>query len=785
MLDSTAEPTPRGPAPEIVLSGRALACVLGIDRASAWARLVGGPARGPAPLTALEPHPGGFRDGYQAADLPAAEAGDLPREVAYLRHTLAAALADAGLKAGDVDPARIGVTMGTTLHGMRAAGVALRADDPAELRRFQGGAVLQAALAGLPVEVRGLGLTGCAACSSGLSSLGLARDLLEDGSLDVVIAGGYDTVSEYAYGGFHALRLISDNGVRPFARDRRGMMLGEGYGVIVLETAAHAAGRGHRAALRLAAVGESSDAHHLTQPDPTGRGAARAIAAGLADAGLAPGDIGLVCAHGTGTPGNEQGEAAALEEAFGDALGASVNIVALKSRLGHTLGGAGAVELVLAAEALEAGILPTTAGVEADDVESPAVARALLSGEPRPAAAGFDAVAGLSIGFGGANTFAVVQRREPAVAEPESAADRREKPAFSATVRGAGAGAGVGGDGDATDPGDDVVVTGLGVVLPGAVGAEAFLARLREEPDPDADAKLPLEVDPAAVEAQVQVRRIRRMSTYVRLTLAATRLAIDDAGLAAEDGIRLAEHPGITGGLLGTAHGSAGYSEDYHRDVIRHGLDTANAVLFAEGVPNAGAAHLSLYLGLTGPCQSVIGSSTAGLDALRLAASRLRSGRWRRAIVSVAEEATPFTAAAYAACAGAGDGHERGLLSEGAVTLVLERRRDAEARGARAHARLEATGSALALASSPTNPLPNARAATAARTAARAAANARSAHADPLRGRFGRLFSVAPLAAAAAGILLGRRDTVTVSTVDPHGSAAAARFAVEPVASRS
>ena len=254
-------------APEIVISGRALACALGVDRHTAWARLIAGDGD-PTELTALEPHPGGPRTGYQAGSLPAdAGTDDLPREVAYLRHVIAAALDDAGVGPGTVAPDRIGVTIGTTLHGMRAAGVALCAGDPSALRRFQGAAVLQAALAGLPVEVSGLGVTGCAACSSGLSSLGLARDLLEDGSLDVVIAGGYDTVSEYAYGGFHALRLISDNGVRPFARDRRGMMLGEGYGMLVLETAAHAEARGH--SRRSASRASARAATPTTSPSPT------------------------------------------------------------------------------------------------------------------------------------------------------------------------------------------------------------------------------------------------------------------------------------------------------------------------------------------------------------------------------------------------------------------------------------------------------------------------------------------------------------------------------------
>lgn len=231
----------------------------------------------------------------------------------------------------------------------------------------------------------------------------------------------------------------------------------------------------------------------------------------------------------------------------------------------------------------------------------------------------------------------------------------------------------------------DVLVTGIGVVLPGMIGADAFAARLRDRnatritqdtgPIPESD-----------IAPLLNARRVRRMSDYVKLSLAATALAFKDAGI--EDVPAFAE---TCAAVLGSTHGSANYSRDYYRQVVDAGFAAANPMLFAEGVPNAAAAHLSLMMSLKGACQTIIGSRTAGLDALRLAAERIVQGRWERAIVSAGEEFCQTVNDGYRHCglyAGrgpaaafsrAGGGFAVGC---GAVTLLLESRASLERRGA-------------------------------------------------------------------------------------------------------
>src|SRR5206468_5765274 len=135
-------------------------------------------------------------------------------------------------------PERCGIILGTTLHGMRAGGAYLRSGNFEPLRSFLASQTLARACGGLDLD--GLTVTTCSACSSSLGAIALAVTLLQAGELDLVIAGGYDTVSEYVYGGFNSLRLVADGPLRPFAQDRQGMKLAEGYGIVVLGRAGDA-----------------------------------------------------------------------------------------------------------------------------------------------------------------------------------------------------------------------------------------------------------------------------------------------------------------------------------------------------------------------------------------------------------------------------------------------------------------------------------------------------------------------------------------------------------------
>ena len=643
---------------DIVITGTGLITPLGLTRDQTWLAVLAGKS-GFGPLTALEQQLPPGRDGGQCPPLPEDFAPNRPREVRYLRRAILDALADAGLSAETLPyPAhRCGILIGTTLHGMPQAGKFLRTDDPAHLGEFLATHTLRAAAEGLPFS--GIAATTCSACSSSLGSIALAVTLLEAGDFDLIIAGGYDVVSEYAYAGFNSLRLVADGPLRPFCRDRLGMKLSEGYGIVILERGTDAARRAATPFARVAGFGESADAHHLTQPHPHGDGAARAMQQAIILAGLDPSDIGLLVAHATGTHDNDASEYAAMQRTFGEHF-AHTPVVAFKSHLGHTLGGAGAVELILAGMCLREQTVPPCANISAEEIEFPDLAIATGQATKRT----IRATLSTSLGFGGANTCVVLQRADDAP-RIQNKLPRADK-----------------------DP-EIPVITGIGVLLPNAIGNVAFVQLLAQT-----SPSLVPTIDPDAIAELVNARRARRISDYVRYMLAAATLAMRDAGVA--------DAPAFAAGasvILGSTHGSSSYCESYYRQIVAEGIMAANPMLFAEGVPNAASAHVSLAFGVQGGCQTIIGSRTSGLDALALAANRIRVGQCDRIIVGAAEEYAAITNRAYAHCSLHRDTSGREPLADeggfttsaGAVVMIVESRRAAEARGARIYGTIRAT----------------------------------------------------------------------------------------------
>ncbi len=633
---------PFNKSPAICIAGIGLVTPLGATADETWCNVLAcRDAMGSMP--ALEsPLPAG-KNGGQAVDLPDEFAPDLPREARYLRYAIDAAFLSAGLTESlPCDPARIHLMLGTTLHGMRAAGRFLRSDNYDELKQFLTGDIARLATAHLPIG--GGSATTCSACSSSLGSIALGVSLLQCNQADIVIAGGYDAVSEYAWAGFNSLRLVSEPPLRPFTRGRVGMKLSEAYAIVILQRQSDA----NRSFATVAGWGESADAHHLTQPHPTGDGALVAMKQALDRAGVKPQQLGLIAAHATGTPDNDSSEAAALISLLGDDANC-VPVVGFKSHLGHTLGGAGAAELILSALAIRDQIVPPTANIDPQQVEYPQLN--VTHTKPQPAA--ITHTLNTSLGFGGANTCVVL-----------SAASGLQQPAYSRPTDIAKTHA---------------VITGVGVLLPGAIGNDAFAARIRDQVSFDPNATL-ADVD---FEHLLNARRTRRMSAYVKMTLAAVSIAIADAKL--EPGFAAA-------GILGTMHGSAAYSHDYYGQIVREGMAAANPMLFAEGVPNAAAAQLSLMLGLSQACQTIIGTRTSGLDALRFAAMRIESGDCDRVIVSAGEEAYQIVNDVYAHCRLRGT---NGFMNQpGAIAIILEADHVAAARNARVYGKIVGSASA-------------------------------------------------------------------------------------------
>lgn len=256
-------------------------------------------------------------------------------------------------------------------------------------------------------------VTVSSACASGTQSLGLALEALRGGEVEVALAGGADSLCRLTYAGFNALRVVGETACRPFRQGRDGMTLGEGAGVVVLETEARARRRGAPVLARLLGVGDSCDAHHMTAPHPEGLGAALAIERAFRAAGISPDAdaLAFVNAHGTGTPLNDLSEWRGMERALGGGAG-RVPVTATKASVGHLLGSSGAIEAVATALGLACREVYPTAGVApgggALDPECPA---ALVTGRSLPLAGGGGPEAGLalstSFGFGGANAAAL------------------------------------------------------------------------------------------------------------------------------------------------------------------------------------------------------------------------------------------------------------------------------------------------------------------------------------------------------------------------------------------
>lgn len=333
-------------------------------------------------------------------DLSAAALPQGQRTLALLLHAVDEALTAAGTT--NLSARRVGVCIGTT--------VASQLNDLAFYRSYrQHGkpdlTPVDSFLKGNPAEFisRRLKLSGPAmtivnACSSSSDALGVALSWLQAGICDAVIAGGADELNHVPYAGFSSLGILNPGLCAPFDRNRQGLNLGEGAGVMLVETRSAAEGRGAGSPLYLAGYGIAADAYHLTAPSPEGVGLKAAIGMALAGAGIDAEEIAFVNAHGTGTQDNDLVEGRVLAEIFGQ----DVKFLSTKGYTGHTLGAAGGVEAVFAAAGLQAGWIPASAGFVDSDTAiglAPVNCRTPLSGK---------FALSTSLAFGGNNAALVI-----------------------------------------------------------------------------------------------------------------------------------------------------------------------------------------------------------------------------------------------------------------------------------------------------------------------------------------------------------------------------------------
>jgi 3-oxoacyl-[acyl-carrier-protein] synthase II len=315
-----------------------------------------------------------------------------------------------------VTPDRLGVSIATALGGLGAI-----VDQQETLRQHGWQRVSPwtipmvmpnsvAAWVGIELGARAGVHTTVSACASSAEAIGYGIEMIRAGRADVVVAGGAEaTIVPFAIASFAVMRALSvrnddpKRASRPFDKARDGFVIGEGAGVMVLESAAHAARRGAQVLAVAAGFGYSADAHHITKTMANGAGCTQAMRRALADAGLGPEQVVHINAHATSTPVGDAAEAVAIRQAIGQAVSA-VPVSATKSMTGHLIGGAGAVEAVATICALRDRVAPPTINLEepGDDITETGIR---LAAEPAelPSRAGRSAALSNSFGFGGHN----------------------------------------------------------------------------------------------------------------------------------------------------------------------------------------------------------------------------------------------------------------------------------------------------------------------------------------------------------------------------------------------
>ncbi|MFH1862855.1 MAG: beta-ketoacyl-ACP synthase II [bacterium] len=361
----------------IVVTGMGVLTPIGNTVPEFWASLVQGKS-GAAPITHFDSSQHATHFACEVKNFNIADyilPKDAKRMDPFCHFAISAAdqaLAQACVNADTCDTNRVGIIVGSGIGGIQvfeAQCLENLQNGPRRISPFFIPTMISDIAAGhisMKYQLRGPNYATTSACATGSHAIGAAMRHLQYGDADVMLAGGSEgAITPLGVGGFNAMKAIStrnddpEHASRPFDLDRDGFVMGEGAGMLVLETLEYARRRGAKILGEIAGLGFSADAYHITAPAPGGEGAVRAMRQALHDAGLNPEEIDYVNAHGTSTPFNDKTETEAIKTVFGDHA-FRLNVSSTKSMTGHLLGAAGAVESVVCILAISNGVIPPT-----------------------------------------------------------------------------------------------------------------------------------------------------------------------------------------------------------------------------------------------------------------------------------------------------------------------------------------------------------------------------------------------------------------------------------------
>lgn len=507
------------------------------------------------------------------------------------------------------------------------------------------------------VNAGGMVTTIANACAAGTMSISYATDLIRDGRADVVICGGTDAFASVPYAGFLALHAMDPEQCSSF-NHTTGINLGEGSGILIVESYEHAMKRKAHMYCEVLGSGVSTDAHHITAPREDGEGQMNAINWAIRNSGIEPKDIGYVNAHGTGTHKNDYAEFLSLKTIFG-ADNDNLCVSSTKPMVGHCLGAAGSIEAIFCIKALNNSIIPPTLGFKDEDMPQLRENAGSIDFVPNKAKEKkLDYVMNNSFAFGGNNASIIFS----------------EKP----------------GNVVVSKNNNDMVITGFGIVTPLGNGFDKYVEDFNNDAKVDSGDVHSIISKEDFATIGIPMSIYRKWDTVSQLETFSGVEALKNANITITD-----ENATKIGIVDGTSEGAMGMGCLFEETLAEKGNAAGSAFKFPNTVYNAAAGYLSIYTGIKGYNVTLCNGPQSGLASIGYAMNILENEKEDMVLVSGSDENIEITSQLYHQLGYVADNYvepyseNKGfVLSDGATSLILESGKHALERGAKSYCKV-------------------------------------------------------------------------------------------------
>lgn len=566
------------------------------------------------------------------------------------------ALADSGIEINENNADRVGVIIGSCVGGAVSIQKFFtereenpEGGNPDDIIKMSIGVIANnvAKIAGAKGVVTNVGN----ACAASTISIEYACDLIRAGVGDVFIVGGSDSFSALAFGGFTALHALDTDPCSPYNKSK-GITLGEGAGILIVESYEHAKARGAKIYCDVLGGGISSDAHHITAPRPDSEGQMNAMKWALANSDMKPSEIDYINGHATGTPLNDSTEMQAMQNIFGDNENTCVD--STKSMVGHCLGAAGAVEAIYTIKALGSNTVPPTIGYSGEDLDNLKEKAGKLDFVPNVKKEHEIKYAMTNnFAFGG-NNASVIFAKEPKDIKPLE--------------------------------NNRVFITGFGLVSPVGNSIEAYIDAADRGIRAEGDSLTANVSAEDYKEHEIKLAFYRKLDKLSQTQVVSGRSCLKNAGVTVS-----ADNETDIGMIVGTADGPATEIINFHEGLIKNGLHAGSAFIFPNTVYNAAGGYLSINSGVKGVNVTLTNGMQAGLQSICYAYNTVRDGAEKMMMACGMDENTEimrllYDKLGYLSKDGADEPYAlKGssfVLGEGSTSIMLESGESADKRGA-------------------------------------------------------------------------------------------------------